>query len=501
MDDNVIEIIIEELRFNYIETYSISINECNYSRLYINDKRKESKTTLNTKYLFYLPVLRKNDVLINPSIDSFVNRIPKYTGSNGEKIYDLNEVYEQLVEFDNAKNLLFKDYYSKILLKSQKLYSKDMITTFINLNGLIGSDVLLNIEAFLAFKHNIFQHFNSPNTFLYYHFRRFTVFYNEEDAEYQYLDTWNHFIDGFENLKSFYDVMNFDPFQSTYDMDREEKAEYRENCKIFNQVKPFREMVISKSKIFFDFVRIMKSRYSLNDEEAKDISWTLFIKSLLKIYHDKWLEYCVCGEIGERSLEDYVKQCCDDDMLSVENREAVTTFIYYYCYLQNDPIEYPNIQIADMIIRLIEKYTKDNNLKAMENLLFSNQTVSANQLFYTIDDIDLMDGVEFEKLIAKLFRKMGYDAEVTKTSGDQGIDVLATKNGFKYGIQAKCYSAQVGNSAIQEATAGKAYYSFNKVIVVTNNYFTKSAIKLAEANGVILWDRKILTEKLMYLNQ
>ena len=112
-----------------------------------------------------------------------------------------------------------------------------------------------------------------------------------------------------------------------------------------------------------------------------------------------------------------------------------------------------------------------------------------------------MDGTEFEELIAKLFRKMGYDAEVTKASGDQGIDVIATKNGFKYGIQAKCYSGQVGNSAIQEVVAGKTYYSLNKAIVVTNNFFTKSAIKLAEANGVVLWDRNILKEKLMYLNQ
>ena len=47
----------------------------------------------------------------------------------------------------------------------------------------------------------------------------------------------------------------------------------------------------------------------------------------------------------------------------------------------------------------------------------------------------------------------------------------------------------------------QAYYSLNKVIFVTNNYFSKAAIKLADANGVILWDRKILTEKLMYLNQ
>ena len=487
--------------YNYTETFSFRINEYNHSKLYNNRKHDNIIKTSNTKYLFYFPVLRKYDISINPSVDYW--DIPECTRSNGEKIYDLNEVYEQLVEFDNTKKLLFKEYYSEILLKSKKLYSEDMIATSINLNGLIGSDVLLNIEAILAFKQYIFRFFGSPNTFLEHYFKRFTVIIDEETSlynKYQYNDTWNHFIDRFINLQRFYEVMSFDPFQSTSDMDREEKSKYKEECKIYNQVKPFLEMIKSKSKVFFDFVRIMKSRYLLNDEEAKDISWTLFIKCLLKIYHDKWLEYCVCGEIGERSLEDYVKQCCDDDMLSVENREAVTTFIYYYCYLQNNPIEYPNIQIADKIICHIEKYTKDNNLKAMEYLLFSNQAVSANQLFYTIDDIDLMDGVEFEKLIAKLFRKMGYDAEVTKTSGDQGIDVLATKNGFKYGIQAKCYSSQVGNSAIQEAVAGKAYYSLNKVIVVTNNFFTKSAIKLAEANNVILWDRNILKEKLMYLN-
>lgn len=43
--------------------------------------------------------------------------------------------------------------------------------------------------------------------------------------------------------------------------------------------------------------------------------------------------------------------------------------------------------------------------------------------------------------------------------------------------------------------------SLNKAIVITNNFFTKSAIKLAEANGVVLCDRNILKEKVVYLNQ
>lgn len=115
---------------------------------------------------------------------------------------------------------------------------------------------------------------------------------------------------------------------------------------------------------------------------------------------------------------------------------------------------------------------------------------------YTIDDIDIMTGVEFERFIESLFKKIGYSTKITKQSNDQGIDILVQKNNIKIGIQAKCYTNSVGNSAIQEVTAGKKYYNCNKVIVVTNNYFTKSAIELANINNVVLWDRHILKEKL-----
>lgn len=107
-----------------------------------------------------------------------------------------------------------------------------------------------------------------------------------------------------------------------------------------------------------------------------------------------------------------------------------------------------------------------------------------------------MDGREFEEFIAQLFRNLGYSTEVTKHSGDQGIDIIAEKNGTKIGIQAKCYSGNVGNSAIQEVATGKNHYRLDKAIVVTNNFFTPAAIELANSNGVILWDRNILKEKL-----
>ena len=135
------------------------------------------------------------------------------------------------------------------------------------------------------------------------------------------------------------------------------------------------------------------------------------------------------------------------------------------------------------------KNEKISNIFMEKYLNYGSQKTS-------IDDIDLMTGLEFEKFISELFSKKGYMTNITKTSGDQGIDIIAEKNGIKIGIQTKCYSGTVGNSAIQEVSAGKSFYSCDKVMVITNNYFTKSAIDLAQANNVILWDRNILKENL-----
>lgn len=104
-------------------------------------------------------------------------------------------------------------------------------------------------------------------------------------------------------------------------------------------------------------------------------------------------------------------------------------------------------------------------------------------------DFDAMTGHEFERFCAVLLEKNGYDdVEVTQGSGDQGIDVIAWRDGVKYGIQCKCYSSDVGNKAVQEAFAGKAFYGCHVAVVLTNSRFTHAAIALAKSDNVVLWD-------------
>lgn len=116
---------------------------------------------------------------------------------------------------------------------------------------------------------------------------------------------------------------------------------------------------------------------------------------------------------------------------------------------------------------------------------------------YNMSYVDRMEGHEFEHFIAKLLRKLGYQkVEVTSGSGDQGVDVLAEKEGVRYAIQCKCYSADLGNTPVQEVNTGKMIYHCHVGVVVTNRYFTQGAQEAARATGVLLWDRSKL-EKLI----
>ena len=155
----------------------------------------------------------------------------------------------------------------------------------------------------------------------------------------------------------------------------------------------------------------------------------------------------------------------------------------------NDAINSPSTgKPRTLTITLEVEISTDRIHSALERLTQEGE--------YTIDDIDLMTGQEFENFIAELFSRLGYETEVTKASGDQGIDVIASKNGVKIGIQTKCYSGTIGNRAIQEAVAGKNYYRLDKAMVITNNHFTESAQQLARANSIVLWDRNTLKEKI-----
>lgn len=105
---------------------------------------------------------------------------------------------------------------------------------------------------------------------------------------------------------------------------------------------------------------------------------------------------------------------------------------------------------------------------------------------------------DFERLLCRLYESMGYVVQLTGKTGDQGGDLVATKNQERILIQAKFYKDwSVGNKAVQEAAAAKNHYDCNKAIVITTSVFTKEATELAKTNHVELIPKNLLQTMLM----
>lgn len=246
------------------------------------------------------------------------------------------------------------------------------------------------------------------------------------------------------------------------------------------------------------FTRIIKEKTTISDSRQDFfITYAFIYNIVIEHFAHKWenehKQYF--KDIGILDIDQAIERYCSIETNVHSNEISAGIFIYYL--IKHRKFEQDNrnyLSCREIFIPKLNKLMENRKYNNFVNRLKKPSTSS--QIKYSINDVDLMNGQEFEIFIAELFSKLGYESEITKASGDQGIDVIASKNGNKIGIQAKCYSSTVGNSAIQEAVAGKSHYRLDKAIVVTNNFFTDAAQQLAQSNSIILWDRNILKEKI-----
>jgi len=105
-----------------------------------------------------------------------------------------------------------------------------------------------------------------------------------------------------------------------------------------------------------------------------------------------------------------------------------------------------------------------------------------------------MCGQDFERLICRLLDAMAFRTELTKVSGDGGIDIIAVLDkpiiGGKYLFQCKRYAPDnlVGASAVRDFCGAVSADRVVKGIFVTTSDFTPQAREFAEKAGIELID-------------
>lgn len=155
--------------------------------------------------------------------------------------------------------------------------------------------------------------------------------------------------------------------------------------------------------------------------------------------------------------------------------------------------------IEQLIRRIVRLGKTDITLEESQEVLLAfglkPSTISISESPALGLNLDELTGIEFEKMIACLLQRMGFQAEMTKTTGDGGIDIVANLDqplvGGRYLIQCKRFSgALIGAPIVREFYgAVVADRKALKGILITTSGFTEQAFEFAQNLPLELIDR------------
>lgn len=99
-----------------------------------------------------------------------------------------------------------------------------------------------------------------------------------------------------------------------------------------------------------------------------------------------------------------------------------------------------------------------------------------------------MTGVEFERAVAHVYAKQGYQVRMTPVTGDQGVDIWIEKDGRRLIVQCKRHTKPVGASVVRDLLGTKVAQNADGAVLVCTAGFTWGVKRFAGKNGIQLLD-------------
>lgn len=224
----------------------------------------------------------------------------------------------------------------------------------------------------------------------------------------------------------------------------------------------------------------------LNDPLSLILLWGIrLLKNLLNIFLINQQKKKIEKDLKEKEhkIQLEVREKLDKYSDVLEQKYKQLAYIDDYGIIRTDKYESELKYFVNNVLDTSNEITaesKQNLIKKIVELMKKEVNLNDTSALSSENPYD------FEKQCANLLKECGWDANTTPKSSDQGVDVIATKNGKTVAIQCKLYSQPVGNKAVQEVNTGKSYYKADFAVVVSNNTYTTSARQLANNCGVLL---------------
>lgn len=171
---------------------------------------------------------------------------------------------------------------------------------------------------------------------------------------------------------------------------------------------------------------------------------------------------------------------------------ALVVFLVAFVGYKLNKSKQPKVEkLADVSFKSVQ--TEGGKAVFVAEQSAGTQPVSTKQTDeQKMEQISKMDKTQFVVFVAGLFSKKGYQVKLTPVVANNNVDVLLTHLGATIAVGVVHSQTVLSAEQIQPVLLGAPSYNASEVIVVTNNYFDRSAVDFAKRKGVSLVDRTLL---------
>lgn len=131
----------------------------------------------------------------------------------------------------------------------------------------------------------------------------------------------------------------------------------------------------------------------------------------------------------------------------------------------------------------------DCDARNRDNITFLRQLKPKVLAFFSSREFWLgLDGISFEQQVSQLFKQLGKAVELTKASGDGGVDIFLRDDSGLTAVQCKAQQGKVGPSVIRDLYGAMAHFKANRGVVISTGGYTAGAREFAAAKTIDLLD-------------
>ncbi len=234
----------------------------------------------------------------------------------------------------------------------------------------------------------------------------------------------------------------------------------------------------------WEYARVLWRRYA----RARNESNTEFLKTMEAILGKRGLELPLTRTALEGELEDANPENLPEDV----NHYLSEAQVELKRHIRSRSDDLKALRLLLIVTRLLGRpaTSVEEQIKRIE---IRQSLIGDGQSEHREAD---RSGLSFENRCLEVIRSMGFHAELTKASGDGGIDIIAIQSKplvqGKYVIQCKDWANPVGEPVLRDLLGVVSAEDAVKGVLITSGTFTEAAKRFAEGKRLELIDGRDL---------